>query len=59
VRIRHRHQDAAAIVTPNGDAAASVTFAEPQMAITPGQAVVFYDGVDVIGGGWIETADRT
>ena len=57
-RIRHRHQDAPAIVTPEGDSAASVTFTEPQMAITPGQAVVFYDTVDVVGGGWIETTDR-
>ena len=32
VRIRHRHQDAAAIVTPDGDTAASVTFTDPQVA---------------------------
>jgi tRNA-uridine 2-sulfurtransferase len=57
-RIRHRHQDAAALVTPDGVDRASVSFDEPQMAITPGQAVVFYEGADVIGGGWIETADR-
>ncbi len=59
VRIRHRHQDAPAVVTPDGADRASVSFANPQMAITPGQAVVFYDAADVIGGGWIETADRT
>ncbi len=35
-----------------------VTFDEPQRAITPGQAVVFYDGEVVIGGGWIESAIR-
>ena len=55
-RIRHRHQDAPALVTPDGPDRASLTFTDPQMAITPGQAVVFYDGADVIGGGWIDTA---
>jgi tRNA-specific 2-thiouridylase len=54
VRIRHRHSDAPALVTPDGDTRAAVTFDEPQMAITPGQAVVFYEGEDVVGGGWIE-----
>jgi tRNA-specific 2-thiouridylase len=51
-RIRHRHRDAPASVTAEA-AEASVVFDEPQMAITPGQAVVFYDGDEVLGGGWI------
>jgi tRNA-specific 2-thiouridylase len=34
---------------------AAVAFAEPQSAVTPGQAVVFYDGSRVLGGGWIES----
>jgi tRNA-specific 2-thiouridylase len=55
-RIRHRHQDAPAVVTPEGPDRAAVSFDDPQMAITPGQAVVFYDGADVVGGGWIDTA---
>ena len=37
-------------------AGARVKFASPQSAITPGQAVVFYDGERVLGGGWIEDA---
>jgi tRNA-specific 2-thiouridylase len=52
-RIRHRHQDAPALVTPIGFDRASVDFDTPQFAITPGQAVVFYDGEEVVGGGWI------
>ena len=36
------------------DAGRTVVFDEPQTAVTPGQAVVFYDGDVVVGGGWIE-----
>jgi tRNA-specific 2-thiouridylase len=53
-RIRHRHLDAAAAVTTDGASAAHVRFDEPQLAVTPGQAVVFYDGDEVLGGGWID-----
>lgn len=53
-RIRHRHADAAATVVSGGEGRASVTFDEPQMAVTPGQAVVFYDVDEVVGGGWID-----
>ena len=56
-RIRHRHADAPAMVTADGDHA-SVIFDEPQMAITPGQAVVFYAADEVLGGGWIETSQK-
>lgn len=52
-RIRHRHRDAPAVVTADGDDRASLRFDEPQLAVAPGQAVVFYDGEDVVGGGWI------
>jgi tRNA-specific 2-thiouridylase len=55
-KIRYRHTAAAAQVEATPDGGARVTFAEPQSAITPGQAVVFYDGPRVLGGGWIETA---
>jgi len=54
VQIRHRHQPAAATVRSLGDARAEVVFDAPQIAITPGQAVVFYEGDVVIGGGWID-----
>ena len=39
----------------NGDGNAIVNFAEPVRAITPGQAVVFYDGDECLGGGTIDT----
>ena len=52
-KIRHRHEPAEAVIAKNGDDEVLATFAEPQRAITPGQAVVFYDGEVVVGGGWI------
>jgi tRNA-specific 2-thiouridylase len=54
-KIRYRHEPAAATVTPGATGAVRVDFAVPQSAITPGQAVVFYDGERVLGGGWIES----
>ncbi|HEX5272347.1 MAG TPA: tRNA 2-thiouridine(34) synthase MnmA, partial [Gemmataceae bacterium] len=55
-KIRYRHAAAPATVTALPNDGARVEFAEPQSAITPGQAVVFYDGSRVLGGGWIEEA---
>jgi tRNA-uridine 2-sulfurtransferase len=55
-KIRYRHAGAAAIVVASNDGA-RVTFDEPQCAITPGQAAVFYEGTRVLGGGWIERAE--
>jgi tRNA-specific 2-thiouridylase len=55
-KIRYRHTAAAATVTALADGGARVAFSEPQSAVTPGQAVVFYDGARVLGGGWIEHA---
>lgn len=57
-RIRYRHKEASALVTPLGDGRVRVDFDEPQRAITPGQAVVFYDGDTVVGGGWIEAVGK-
>jgi tRNA-specific 2-thiouridylase len=56
-KIRYRHPGAAARVMIEPDGGVRVVFAEPQSAITPGQAVVFYHGEQVLGGGWIERAD--
>ena len=53
VRIRYRHTAAPATITPLPDSRARIKFDEPQRAITPGQATVFYRGDEVVGGGWI------
>jgi len=52
-KIRHRHQPADAVIEKVGDDELLATFDQPQRAITPGQAVVFYAGDIVVGGGWI------
>mgnify|MGYP001094564714 CR=1 FL=1 len=55
VKIRNKHVAASATVFSTADPArVEVRFDEPQRAVTPGQAAVFYDGDLVLGGGWIE-----
>ncbi len=55
-KIRYRAKDAAVTITPDAaERGATLAFDEPQRAITPGQAAVFYDGEVCLGGGWIES----
>jgi tRNA-uridine 2-sulfurtransferase len=54
VKIRHRHDPAPALLEKLATDQVLVTFDQPQRAITPGQAALFYDGDVVVGGGWIE-----
>jgi tRNA-specific 2-thiouridylase len=53
VKIRHRHEPARATLVPVADDEVLATFDEAQRAVTPGQAAVFFDGDEVVGGGWI------
>ncbi len=53
-KIRYRQREQAATVTQTDGDTLTVEFDEPQRAITPGQAVVLYDGDVVIGGGTIQ-----
>src|ERR1019366_5693301 len=51
--IWHRHEPAWAVLRADGEDAVVAEFDEAQRAITPGQSAVFYDGDEVVGGGWI------
>jgi tRNA-specific 2-thiouridylase len=53
VKIRYRHEPAPAVLFVRSADRTEVEFEQPQSAITPGQAAVFYDGSRVLGGGWI------
>jgi tRNA-uridine 2-sulfurtransferase len=55
-KIRYRHAGVGATVQSLPDGGAIAQFNEPQPAVTSGQAVAFYDGTRVLGGGWIERA---
>jgi tRNA-specific 2-thiouridylase len=58
VQIRYRHQPVPAAVYPLAPGQARVVLQEPQFAVTPGQAAVFYDGATVLGGGWIRRSPQ-
>jgi len=58
VKIRYAHKAAPATVEPVGEDRIRVLFDEPQFAVTPGQAAVFYNDDLVLGGGWIDAAIR-
>jgi tRNA-specific 2-thiouridylase len=56
-KIRYNHSPQPAVARQLGDDSIMVEFDEPQSAITPGQAVVLYDGEIVLGGGWIDKSE--
>jgi tRNA-specific 2-thiouridylase len=53
VKVRYRHDPALATIHTLSDERVRVVFDEPQRAITPGQATIFYNGDEVLGGGWV------
>jgi tRNA-uridine 2-sulfurtransferase len=57
-KIRYQFKPVSVTVWPGGGSTAEAEFDEPQLAVTPGQAAVFYEGDVVIGGGWILSAPR-
>jgi tRNA-specific 2-thiouridylase len=56
VQVRYNHAGSPARVRLTGPSGFEVDFAEPVMAVTPGQAAVCYEGDRLLGGGWIESA---
>ena len=52
--MRYRHNAVPSTLIPIADDRAEVVFGKPEAAVTPGQGAVFYQGDEVLGGGWIE-----
>jgi tRNA-specific 2-thiouridylase len=57
VKVRYNHEPQPAVAELSGANELLVQFDQPQSAVTPGQAVVLYDGDAVLGGGWIESTN--
>ncbi|MFH1423211.1 MAG: tRNA 2-thiouridine(34) synthase MnmA [Planctomycetota bacterium] len=57
-KIRYTHKEAPATVSLLSDESIKITFDEPQLAVTPGQSVVFYEGDCVLGGGTIDSSEE-
>jgi tRNA-specific 2-thiouridylase len=57
VQVRYNHAGSPARVRLTGPSGFEVDFADPVMAVTPGQAVVCYEGDRLLGGGWIQSAE--
>ena len=57
VRLRYQHPGVAATLTVDDSGGGTLAFATPQFAVTPGQAAVFFDGDEVLGGAWIESSE--
>lgn len=55
-KIRYNHKGAPAVIRRIGEDEIECVFDDPQRAMTPGQAVVFYDGENVLGGGTIKSS---
>jgi len=53
-RIRYRHHEVPALISPAADGYVKVEFDSPQAGVTPGQAAVIYRDDEVLGGGWIK-----
>ncbi|HID05900.1 MAG TPA: hypothetical protein EYP10_02005, partial [Armatimonadetes bacterium] len=57
VRYRYRSPEAPAVVRPIDDTHTEIVWDEPQYAVAPGQAAVFYKGDEVLGGGIIASTE--
>ena len=58
MQVRYHHDAAPCLVHPLADGRAEVELCEPQHAVAPGQGAAFYSGDRLLGGGWIESAQR-
>lgn len=54
VKVRYRHKAVPATLTPLNEDTADIILHQPEPAVTPGQGAVFYQGDEVLGGGWIQ-----